>query len=133
MLKLAVLAKQVPDTKHVVGNFMKEDGTLNRAALPAVFNPEDLNALELALRIKDRTGGSVSIITMGPPAAATSPPGPLPPGRRVHWYCSRTRASTHWLARLSASVMRNRVVPTAKMVLYSRVPKGVSPRLTCTM
>ena len=54
MLKMAVLAKQVPDTKHVVGEVMKADGTLNRAALPAIFNPEDLHALELALRIKDR-------------------------------------------------------------------------------
>jgi electron transfer flavoprotein beta subunit len=70
MLKLAVLAKQVPDTKHVVGDFMKADGTLNRAALPTVFNPEDLNALEIALRIRDRTGGTVHIITMGPPAAS---------------------------------------------------------------
>jgi electron transfer flavoprotein beta subunit len=70
MLKMAVLAKQVPDTKHVVGEVMKADGTLNRAALPAIFNPEDLHALELALRIKDRVGGHITVITMGPPAAA---------------------------------------------------------------
>ena len=66
MLKMAVLAKQVPDTKHVVGEVMKPDGTLNRAALPAIFNPEDLHALEVALRVKDRWGGHVTVITMGP-------------------------------------------------------------------
>jgi electron transfer flavoprotein beta subunit len=70
MLKMAVLAKQVPDTKHVVGEVMKPDGTLNRAALPAVFNPEDLHALELALSLKDRFGGHITVITMGPPNAA---------------------------------------------------------------
>jgi electron transfer flavoprotein beta subunit len=48
---------------------MNDDGTVNRAALPAIFNPEDLNALELALQIKDRFGGRITVITMGPPAA----------------------------------------------------------------
>ncbi len=48
-----VLVKQVPDTKEISGTVMKDDGTVNRAALPAIFNPEDLNALELALQIKD--------------------------------------------------------------------------------
>jgi electron transfer flavoprotein beta subunit len=67
---MAVLAKQVPDTKHVAVEVMKPDGTLNRAALPAIFNPEDLHALELALRIKERAGGHVTVITMGPPNAA---------------------------------------------------------------
>jgi electron transfer flavoprotein beta subunit len=70
MLKMAVLAKQVPDTKHVVGEVIKPDGTLNRAALIPIFNPEDLHALELALDIKDRVGGHITVITMGPPAAA---------------------------------------------------------------
>jgi electron transfer flavoprotein beta subunit len=69
MLKMAVLAKQVPDTKHVVGDVMKADGTLNRSKLPAIFNPEDLDALELALKIKDRVGGHVTIFTMGPSRA----------------------------------------------------------------
>ena len=65
-----VLVKQVPDTSKITGNAMKEDGTVNRAALPAIFNPEDLSALEAALEIKDRFGGSVTAITMGPPKAA---------------------------------------------------------------
>jgi electron transfer flavoprotein beta subunit len=69
-LRIVVLVKQVPDTANVTGEAMKEDGTINRAALPAVFNPEDLNALEEALRLKDRLGARVSVITMGPPAAA---------------------------------------------------------------
>ncbi|MDD5084899.1 MAG: electron transfer flavoprotein subunit beta/FixA family protein [Candidatus Omnitrophica bacterium] len=65
-----VLAKQVPDTKRVTGNAMKEDGTVNRAALPAIYNPEDLNALELAITLKETYGGRITVITMGPPAAA---------------------------------------------------------------
>jgi electron transfer flavoprotein beta subunit len=64
-----VLAKQVPDTKNITGQAMKDDGTVNRAALPTVFNPEDLNALEMALDIRDRFGGKVTVVTMGPPAA----------------------------------------------------------------
>ena len=70
-LRIVVLVKQVPDTQNVTGEAMKEDGTVNRAALPAVFNPEDLNALEEALRLKQRHAGArVTVITMGPPAAA---------------------------------------------------------------
>lgn len=65
-----VLVKQVPDTKRITGQAMNEDGTVNRAVLPAIFNPEDLNALELALEIKDRFGGTVTVMTMGLPAAA---------------------------------------------------------------
>lgn len=70
-LKIVVLAKQVPDTRNVGKDAMKADGTINRAALPAIFNPEDLNALEMALQVKDRVPGStVTIITMGPTRAA---------------------------------------------------------------
>ncbi len=70
-LKIVVLAKQVPDTRAVGKDAMKEDGTVNRAALPAIFNPEDLNALEQALRLKEMVEGStVTILTMGPPRAA---------------------------------------------------------------
>lgn len=70
-LKIVVLAKQVPDTRNVGKDAMKEDGTVNRAALPAIFNPEDLNALEQALRLKDMCEGStIQILTMGPTRAA---------------------------------------------------------------
>ena len=65
-----VCVKQVPDTKRITGQAMKEDGTVNRSALPAVFNPEDLNALEAALAIRDCHGGSVTVVTMGIPSAA---------------------------------------------------------------
>jgi electron transfer flavoprotein beta subunit len=65
-----VLVKQVPDTKNVGGEVMKPDGTVNRAALAAIFNPEDLNALEMGLELKSRYGGEVIVITMGPPRAA---------------------------------------------------------------
>jgi len=64
-----VLIKQVPDTKRITGQAMNDDGTVNRSALPAIFNPEDLNALELALQIKDKFGGKITVITMGLPAA----------------------------------------------------------------
>lgn len=70
-LNIIVLAKQVPDTRNVGKDAMKEDGTINRAALPAIFNPEDLNALEQALRLKDANPGStVTLLTMGLPRAA---------------------------------------------------------------
>ncbi len=69
--KVIVLAKQVPDTRNVGKDAMKADGTVNRAVLPAIFNPEDLNALEQALRIKDQyPGTTVKILTMGPGRAA---------------------------------------------------------------
>lgn len=70
-LNIVVLVKQVPDTKNVTGKAMKDDGTVNRAALPAIFNPEDLHALEAALVVKDANPGTrVNVITMGPPSAA---------------------------------------------------------------
>lgn len=70
-LKIIVLAKQVPDTRNVGKDAMKEDGTVNRAALPAIFNPEDLNALEQALRLKEaHPGSTVTLLTMGPGRAA---------------------------------------------------------------
>jgi electron transfer flavoprotein beta subunit len=65
-----VLIKQVPDTKRITEKAMNDDGTVNRAALPAVFNPEDLNALEMALQIKNKYGGRVTAIAMGLPAAS---------------------------------------------------------------
>ena len=70
-LKIIVLAKQVPDTRNVGKDAMKEDGTINRSVLPAIFNPEDLNALEQALRLKElNPGTTVTILTMGPGRAA---------------------------------------------------------------
>jgi len=67
--KCVVLIKQVPDTKRITGDVMNDDGTVKRSALPAIFNPEDLNALELALQIKEQFGGHITVITMGLPAA----------------------------------------------------------------
>ena len=70
-LKIVVLAKQVPDTRNVGKDAMTPEGTVNRAALPAIFNPEDLNALEIALSLKDRIeGATVHVLTMGPQRAA---------------------------------------------------------------
>ena len=65
-----VLVKQVPDTRHVTGDVMGKNGTMNRNALPAIFNPEDLNALEMALQVKEQYGGTVTVLTMGPLQAA---------------------------------------------------------------
>ena len=70
-LRIIVLAKQVPDTRNVGPDAMTPEGTVNRAALPAVFNPEDLNALEQALRLKEQFPGStISVVTMGLPKSA---------------------------------------------------------------
>jgi electron transfer flavoprotein beta subunit len=65
-----VCVKQVPDTANVTTEAMRDDGTVNRGALPTIFNPEDLHALESALQIRDEYGGSVTALTMGPPKAA---------------------------------------------------------------
>ena len=70
-LKIVVLAKQVPDTRSVGPDAMTAEGTVNRSVLPAIFNPEDLNALEQALRLKEACAGStVTVLTMGPGRAA---------------------------------------------------------------
>jgi electron transfer flavoprotein beta subunit len=70
MYRTVVLVKQVPDTANITGNVMQEDGTVNRSKLPAIVNHEDRVALEVALQMKDRYGGSVTAITMGPPRAS---------------------------------------------------------------
>lgn len=69
--QIVVLAKQVPDTHDVGKEAMNADGTVNRAALPTVFNPEDLNALEMALKVRDSIpGAKVFVLSMGPAKAA---------------------------------------------------------------
>lgn len=70
MLHSIVLVKQVPDTANITGNVMQEDGTVNRAKLPAILNHEDRIALEMALRLKDQYGGTITAVTMGPPRAS---------------------------------------------------------------
>ena len=66
-MKAIVCVKQVPDTSGKVA--YKPDGTLDRASMEAVTNPDDLNALEAALQLKDETGCEVVVISMGPPPA----------------------------------------------------------------
>jgi electron transfer flavoprotein beta subunit len=66
---MVCLVKQVPDTRHITSDVLQEDGTVNRQALPAVVNPDDLFALEMALGVKDRYGGEITVISMGPPSA----------------------------------------------------------------
>lgn len=69
--RILVLVKQVPDTRNVGEDAMKADGTVNRGALPAIFNPEDMNALEMALKVKDqRKDAEIIVMTMGPSRAA---------------------------------------------------------------
>ena len=70
MYNSIVLVKQVPDTANISGKVMKDDGTVNRSKLPAIFNYEDKVSLELALQIKERYGGKVIALTMGPPRAS---------------------------------------------------------------
>lgn len=70
MYNSIVLVKQVPDTANISGKVMKDDGTVNRSLLPAIFNHEDKTALEFALQIKEQYGGTVTAITMGPPRAS---------------------------------------------------------------
>lgn len=65
-----VLVKQVPDTRNVTGDVMSDKGTMNRSAMPAIYNPEDLNALEMALHVRDQFGGHITVLTMGPMRAA---------------------------------------------------------------
>jgi electron transfer flavoprotein beta subunit len=70
MYNSIVMVKQVPDTANISGKVMKDDGTVNRSKLPAIFNYEDKVALELALRVKEKYGGKVIAVTMGPPRAS---------------------------------------------------------------
>ena len=67
--RMVCLMKQVPDTRHITADVLREDGTVNRQALPAIVNPDDLFALEMALDVKDNHGGEITVISMGPPAA----------------------------------------------------------------
>lgn len=67
---IIVFVKQVPDTQNITGEAMKPDGTVNRAALPTIFNPEDLNALEMGIELKERYGAKLIVGTMGPPNAS---------------------------------------------------------------
>ena len=62
-MKIVVCVKQVPDTKG--GVQFNPDGTLNRAAMLAIMNPDDKAGLEAALRLKDQYGAEVTVLTMG--------------------------------------------------------------------
>ena len=67
--RMVCLIKQVPDTRNITSDVLREDGTVNRQALPAVVNPDDLFALEMALGVNDKFGGEITVISMGPPMA----------------------------------------------------------------
>ena len=67
-MKIIVCVKQVPDTSGKVA--VNPDGTLNRASMKTIINPDDMNAVEAALKMKDETGCKVTVVTMGPPPAA---------------------------------------------------------------
>ena len=67
-MKIYVCVKQVPDTSGKVA--VNPDGTLNRASMQTITNPDDMNAVEAALKLKDATGCKVTVVTMGPPPAA---------------------------------------------------------------
>ena len=67
-MKIYVCVKQVPDTSGKVA--VNPDGTLNRSSMQTITNPDDMNAVEAALKLKDATGCKVTVVTMGPPPAA---------------------------------------------------------------
>lgn len=69
-MRIIVCLKQVPDTNEVKIN--KETGTLIRDGVPSIINPDDMNALEESLRIKDENGAEVVVISMGPPQAESA-------------------------------------------------------------
>ena len=94
-----VCVKQVPDTANITAEAMKEDGTVNRAALPTIFNPEDLHALETALEIRDGYGGTVTVVSHGPPRGGRRAPRlPLPRGRPGILLTDRRAAASDTLA-----------------------------------
>ena len=66
-MKILVCVKQVPDTSGKVA--VNPDGTLNRASMQTIINPDDMNAVEAALKLKDELGCKVTVVTMGPPPA----------------------------------------------------------------
>ena len=66
-MKIIVCVKQVPDTSGKVA--VNPDGTLNRASMQTIINPDDMNAIEAALTLKDQTGCEVTVVSMGPPPA----------------------------------------------------------------
>ncbi len=66
-MKIVVCVKQVPDTKG--GVVFNPDGTLNRAAMLAIMNPDDKAGLEAALELKDKYGAEITVLTMGLPKA----------------------------------------------------------------
>jgi len=66
-MKVLVCVKQVPDTSGKIA--VKPDGTLDRASMQTIINPDDMNAVEAALKLKDETGCKVCVVTMGPPPA----------------------------------------------------------------
>ena len=66
-MKAIVCVKQVPDTSGKVA--VKADGTMDRASMATITNPDDMNAIEAALKLKDETGCEVTVVSMGPPPA----------------------------------------------------------------
>jgi len=119
---IVVLAKQVPDTHDVSGDVMKDDGTINRAALPSVFNPEDLNALEMALSIKDSFGGEVTVVTMGPPSASEILRNSLYRGADKVYLASDIKfaGSDTWATAYSLAKIIEKIVPDYDFVFAGR-------------
>ncbi|MFW6150026.1 MAG: electron transfer flavoprotein subunit beta/FixA family protein [Chloroflexota bacterium] len=70
MAQIVVPIKQVPDMERV--RFDQEKGTVDRSSAPGEINPFDLNAIEAAVQIKEKIGGSITAVSMGPPQAESS-------------------------------------------------------------
>jgi electron transfer flavoprotein beta subunit len=118
---IVVCVKQVPDTENLTGEAMREDGTVNRTALRAIFNPEDLNALEMALQLRDAYGGTVTAVTMGLPKASDVLRDCLYRGcDRAVLLTDRRMAAADTLATSYALSMAIRRIGTPDMVLCGR-------------
>jgi len=119
---IVVLVKQVPDTHNVSGDVMKEDGTINRAILPAIFNPEDLNALEMALMFKEKYGAKVTVVTMGPPSAAEVLRQSLYRGADEVFLASDIKfaGADTWATAYTLAAVIKKVAPNVTMVLAGR-------------
>ncbi len=119
---IVVLVKQVPDTHNVSGDVMKEDGTINRAILPTIFNPEDLNALEMALSFKERFGGKITVITMGPPSASEVLRQSLYRGADEVYLASDIKfaGADTWATAYTLAAVIKKVAPRVTMVLAGR-------------
>ena len=121
-MKAIVCVKQVPDTQGKVA--VKADGTMDRSAMATITNPDDLNAVEAALQLKDETGCEVVVVTMGPPPAE----GMLPSTRSA----SAPRTSFSVAVRPSTVIPLRSAPRSPRSCICPRSPMSPTFRRTAT-